>query len=414
MVWWSLAAALVGSALLVDPLADAAFDAPHRFAAVLGAVVGSAALLWHRNGAAPPWSRAARWSAGFAALLGVWLGVATLASDAVDASLHGLRTLLLFALFLPLGASAALDGRGGTRLFGIAATVIGLNILVSLLQAGGWTPPLPVARIGGRFPTGALLGNEGYVALACALLGAASAAIALNASTPRTRLLGLVLLLSCIAGIAVNRQATSAVALGAALLVIAAVRWRARWLVGAATFVLLLASIAAIAPPLRAPTWGAMADIATYQRATTDRIGAWASALDMAREHPLTGVGPGRFAAQAQAHRFAAELRLRVRLPPPSTATGFAHAHQDYLQLAAEAGWLALLFALGAFGVLCARLVRLAQSPGATEPLLLLAVLAAGAVAALAWFPLQIPFTAVVLLLACGRAWRLVARAPGA
>nr|WP_281378018.1 O-antigen ligase family protein [Chiayiivirga flava] len=222
------------------------------------------------------------------------------------------------------------------------------------------------------------------------------------------------MLLVCCAGIAVNRQATSAMALGAALLVLGALRLRARRLAGAAALAVLLGATMAAVPALRAPTFGAVADVATYQRLTTDRLGAWAAALEMARMHPLTGVGPGRFAAQAQTHRFAAEIRLGTRLPPPSTATGFAHAHQDYLQLAAEAGWPALALALLAFAAVWAPLLRLAQSPGAVEPLLLLAVLSAGAVAALAWFPLQIPCTAVLLLLACGRAWRLVARGPQA
>lgn len=410
VVRWSIAFALLGSAVLVDPAADAAFDAPQRFAAVLGACVGAIALLWSRADASQPWSRPARVAAGAAAALGVWLGLATLASDAPDAAWHGLRGMLPFALLLPLGASSALDGPGGVRLFGVAVAAVGFNIVVSLLQAGGWTLPLPVSHLGGRLPGGALLGNEGYVALASALLGAAAAAVALNTRSVRQRRLALAVLLACCAGIAVNRQATSAMALGAALLVLGALRLRARWPVRIAVLAVLLGAIAAAVPALRAPTFGAAADVATYQRLTTDRLGAWAAALDMARTHPLTGVGPGRFAAQAQTHRFAAEVRLRTRLPPPSTATGFAHAHQEYLQLAAEAGWPALALALLAFAAVWAPLLRLAHSPGAVEPLLLLAVLTAGAVAALAWFPLQIPCTAVLLLLACGRAWRLVAR----
>jgi hypothetical protein len=43
---------------------------------------------------------------------------------------------------------------------------------------------------------------------------------------------------------------------------------------------------------------------------------------------------------------------------------------------------------------------------------LLLAVLAAGAAGAATWFPLQRPITAVPLLLAAGRSWRLGAERP--
>ena len=45
---------------------------------------------------------------------------------------------------------------------------------------------------------------------------------------------------------------------------------------------------------------------------------------------------------------------------------------------------------------------------------MLAAVLATGAAAALTWFPLQRPITAVPLLLAAGRAWRVAAERPDA
>ena len=61
-----------------------------------------------------------------------------------------------------------------------------------------------------------------------------------------------------------------------------------------------------------------------------------------------------------------------------------------------------------ALGVLIFGLLQRARSPGRAEPLAVLGILVAGAVAALAWFPLQMPLTAVVLLLACGRGWRLL------
>jgi hypothetical protein len=44
---------------------------------------------------------------------------------------------------------------------------------------------------------------------------------------------------------------------------------------------------------------------------------------------------------------------------------------------------------------------------------MLLAVLVTGAAAALTWFPLQRPVTAVPLLLAAGRAWRISGRMHG-
>lgn len=405
-----LAVALVGSGVFVDPAAQSSFAAPQRLAVVLGAGLGAIALVW--SGARfelAAWSKDARGIAALAGVLGLWLLLATICASHPASAWASLRTIALFALLLALGASAALDG-GGRRLAFVAAGVVALNAAISLLQAGGLTLPLSVARLGGRLPTAALLGNEGYVALACALLGAASGAVLANVTVARMRWLALATLLLCVVTIAVNRQATAAIALVAALGLIAAVCLRQRWCIGVvATLVGVIALTAGIAP-LRAVTWGAVADLPAYQQLTTHRVSAWATALHIARRHPVTGIGPGGFAADSQRHRFDAEIALHTRLPPPSTANTFAQAHNEGLQLGAEAGWPALLLALAALGWLMLRLLNLARAPGAVEPLLLAAVLGAGGVAALAWFPLQVPLTATILLLVCGRAWRLVAR----
>jgi O-antigen ligase len=162
-------------------------------------------------------------------------------------------------------------------------------------------------------------------------------------------------------------------------------------------------------PALRAVTWEPLlgARVAQIQQATTFRLGAWAAAESMWRERPALGHGAGTYATLSLPHRLQAELRLRERLVPPPTSTHFVQAHQDYLQFAAEAGIPALLALLVAFGALLSGL--LARSGQAPEARVLAGVLVAGAVAALAWFPLQVPLTAIALLLTAGRAWRLVA-----
>ena len=402
--------ALLGSAWLLDPWAEAAFDAPKRFIVLLAAVLGVAALVvqpatrswrtWTRSGVVILVCMAV-------ACLGLLL--ATLFSPHPVLARSGFRTLFLFALFLPLGASAAF-GVVRERLLQVGLLAVAVNVVISLLQSVGAELPLPTAHNAGRFPTGALLGNEGYVALAAALAAAACAAVWLRGPRGGVRHLALLIGLLCVATIAVNRQLTSALALFAALLTVVAVRWRAPWLVWSGAAVLVLAVLAALVPPLRAVSyahWPAR-DVESYQKLTTYRLSAWAAAQDMIATRPWLGYGPGSFGAEAQTHRLAAEIALHERLVPPPTASAFVYAHQDYLQLAAEAGVPTLLALLAAFVTLCTGLLRRAvTSAGAEEPLLL-ALLVVGAVAALAWFPLQIPFTAVVLLLACGRAFRLV------
>lgn len=403
----AIAAALVGAACLIDPTAQAGFDAPKRFVVLAAAACGLVALVWPL--ALPAWrswSRPARLALVCAALAAIGLVIATLASPQPAVARDALRTLALFAVFVPLGASRAFDTHG-PRLALVAAFAIGVNAALSLAQAAGVALPIPLAQLGGRYPTGALLGNEAYVALAGALAAAAGVAVALTTATRRVRVAAIALVVLAIAAIAVNRQITATVALAAGVAAIVAVRYGARRLVAAGAVVAVLVVATAAVPALRSITWGALpVTVDTWQRATTYRVGAWAAADEMIAARPWTGHGPGTYALQAQTYRLAAELRVRERLIPPPPSSAFVYAHQDWLQLAAEAGLPALAAVLAALALVVGRLVRIARS---TEALALVGVIVAGMVAALAWFPLQIPLVAVVLLVAVGRAWRHVA-----
>jgi hypothetical protein len=163
------------------------------------------------------------------------------------------------------------------------------------------------------------------------------------------------------------------------------------------------ARIAEAAHALRSGDWGAL---------TTYRLGPWAAALEMIRERPLVGFGPGTFGAEFMAHRLAAEERWGERLTIPLLTSSFGETHSEYLQAAADAGLPAALAAVVALAALLLPLARAARDRGdeerRAEAVVLVAVLVAGAVAALTWFPLQLPVTAVPLLLVAGRGWRLL------
>lgn len=415
IAWWAIALALLGAGLLIDPWAEASFDAPKRLAILLGVGIALPALLWRSAWPHPRhWPRAARWIAGLVLAGLLWVAIATIAADQPEQAWPALRRFVLFALLLPIGASTLLDGRRGRALFALFVGVVVLNAVLSLLQAAGVVLPIPISQIGGRFPTGALLGNEGYVALTCASMTAALAATWLARAPlrrPGWRVLPAVLL--GVAAIAVNLQATSAIALAAALGWIAALRWRARWLLVAFATGIALMAATALVPPLREASWGRLGggDVETYQRLTTYRLGAWAAAIDMVETRPLLGHGPGAFAARSQTHRYAAEIEHRARFVQPLGAN-FIYAHQEYLQLAAEAGLPALLLLLSAFVLLLAALVRQAARTDSPQAAPVIAMLVVAAVSALAWFPLQIPLVAAATLLAAGRGWRLLAGAP--
>jgi O-antigen ligase len=401
--------AILGAGFALDSAAFDGFDVPKRLIATLGAAVAMAALLIAPSpGPSPSTSLAARICAIAACLAVGGLLISTLTALDSEAASASLREVMLFLLFLPLGASGALVAPRGRVVFWALALAIGLNAVLSLLQAAGASLPIELARLGGRYPTGALLGNEGYVALACALALPGCLALALSSTRACLRNVAWAGLVVGISTIAVNRQLTAAVAAVAGLLAVALLhRGRVRAL-RALLVTAFVGSLLAFVPPLRALTFAPSLEsrIPALQQATTYRLGAWAAADGMWRARPWTGFGPGAYEAQSQRYRLAAEQRLGTRLVPPPNATHFVQAHNDYLQLAAEAGVPTLAAAIVALLSLIGALSS--RAPRDPEARALTGVLIAGAVAALAWFPLQVPLLAIGLLLAAGRSWRLI------
>jgi hypothetical protein len=166
VAWWAVAVALCGAAWAVDPFADAAFDAPKRLCVLAGATFSSAALFWH----SPPlnwraWSMSAKWILAAAAMGVLWMLLSTLVSPHPELAWSTLHRTLIMALFAVLGASHLLDGAAGVRMFAVFMIACATNAVLSLAQSCG-LELLPIAQVGGRFATGALLGNEGYLALA--------------------------------------------------------------------------------------------------------------------------------------------------------------------------------------------------------------------------------------------------------
>jgi O-antigen ligase len=415
----ALAAAFAGAALLVDPAADASFDAPKRAAALLFvAVAAAAAFLWpsRRFGTSlrSLWRGAPRSSRIVLALAAAALAgavVSALASPRRAVSIDALRGLLVFSLLLPLGASrvAARYGRPLLLLFfGLCA----VNLTVSLLQGWGIYRPLPIEVTGARGATGAFAGNVGYLALALALAGVAAMALALASRRPATRALATVGLALCVADLVVNQNLTSLTALASgAIALLLARRERSALLPIVAVAALAAASFALYRPArTRVVDAVAAARRGDWDALLTYRLGPWSAAAEMARERPVTGYGPGTFSAEFVRHRLKAEIRSRRRYVNPLVTSSYSEAHSEPLQAAAEGG-LAGVAAIGAFVALLAALARAVRrgGPASAEAALLLSMLVAGGVGALTWFPLQRPISAIPLLLAAGRGWRVSA-----
>ncbi|MGH9365874.1 MAG: O-antigen ligase family protein, partial [Thermoanaerobaculia bacterium] len=262
----------------------------------------------------------------------------------------------------------------------------------------------------------AFVGNPGYLALTLALASVAALGLLLTERRPLVRVPAAAVLLLCIGGLLVNQNLTSlsALAIGIVLLLFG-LRGR-RALLPILGLLLLLAAAVTVYRPTRERAAQAVAAVRARQwdRLTSYRLAPWAAAAVMASERPLLGFGPGTFEAEFVPHRLEAEIRLRRRLTNPLPTSSYAEAHCDYLQPFAETGAPAGLAALASAAALLAGLARAARgmpAPRRTEAILLLAFLGSGAAAALTWFPLQRPISAIPLLLAAGRAWRISRRA---
>src|SRR5262249_25390405 len=121
-----LAAVLAGTSLAVDTSAGAAFDAPKRAVALLGTALAGAIALFvvsARGAAVPlvgwrPLSRLRRAALLLAAAALAFAVLAALLSPRRVLSLDAMRSVLLLAALLPLGASDAV-ARGRAWLAGV-------------------------------------------------------------------------------------------------------------------------------------------------------------------------------------------------------------------------------------------------------------------------------------------------------
>lgn len=404
----AIGAVLVGTAVLVDSSAEAAFAAPKRLVAMFGIAGAFVALMLSGGEHFLPRSH---WSANQrrAVLLVVAGGVLTLLSAAFSPrralALDSARVVFVFAMLLPISASRLFEGLRVKWLLAAFFGACAVNSVLSILQAGGLYQPLEVAAITGRTNTGALLGNEGHLAMLLSLAALGSSALVLVGVAGRFRAIVLGCTALFAAALVVNLNFTALFALLAGEVVLFGAVYRRAAFHPSIGLVVVLIAVVALYPPFRGriQEMAHQASEGRWNDVLTNRLGPWAAAVEMGVSRPILGWGPGTFEAEYVPHRLQAELWFRDRLLIPRVTSNFAQAHSDYLQAFAEVGLPATLALLAAAGLVLRGLIQRVREP---ESVLLLSMLVAGGVAATTWFPLQQPTIAAVLLLCAGRAWR--------
>ena len=417
---------IVASQWCVDPGAEAAFDAPKRLVVVAG-IAAATMLLGGRaiaHGVRCTLGKARTgmvvgWAPVLVCAALVWALLSALVSPRVAVALDGWRLLALGVAWMGVGASRLLDGSRGPAVLAAFWTASGVTALLTILQSLGWIGIFEVERLGGRGMAFALLGNEGLVGLVMALAATSLCAVLAHPQPAETRFgraaMAALLILS-LAALGVTGNLTGWLALAGGLATVVVVRFRSRAIgIAMAGAIGFAVAVGAVAPLRhRVETLVTSARHGDWTSALTYRPIAWRSAIELARQRPLVGFGPGTFEVEFIPGRVAAEERLGRRLANPNLEAHFAMAHDDYLEGVSTIGLLGSGAALAALALTLVRLARIAahassddSSSDARPVSVCLAMATAGAISALTWFPLESPATSVPLLLALGRGWRL-------
>jgi O-antigen ligase len=236
------------------------------------------------------------------------------------------RDALWFSALAMASWRVALDSR--VRAQALAAIVVFLAILLSgVLSARSNPDP------NGRFllyPAVIHWGAYPEIGMLAGIAGGATLAIALAARIWRLRAAAAVLtaLFGLVTVLVLSRSGILAFAVVVAWLILAAaIKWRERWI--------LLALVAACAGGAYAARY---VDTSRFERsylqgqasyAVSERAMHWDVARSLVRDHPWTGVGPGRFTSEFP--------KYERRIGPQS------HAHNMLLNVAAETGIVALV-----------------------------------------------------------------------
>ena len=271
--------------------------------------------------------------------------------------------------------------------------------LVILQELKLWTP-LRLTISGGHYASVGLLGNANDVGTFLAPPALAAVVMAVTSGGKRRWIYAAIALLLG-GGIVASATRTAVVTLVASLVVFGVLHSRR-------SAIAVVAALVVLALPLCSRSTGigrSLRELAQaarnrdYQRLTSERIVPFLAALDMVRDHPLLGVGPGCFKYNYMDYRVGLAAHYGDSLTH-GWPMNWGEVHNDHLQVASETGLPGYALFLGALAVFAGSRRRApAQTPEATFARTLRWPLAAGVfVLCLAQFPLEVAAPRLLLL----------------
>jgi O-antigen ligase len=338
-----------------------------------------------------------------------WTAIATLTS--LRPMVSGWKPLTVVCCAAFFIAVMILAARRGLSALVIVFIPAAINATVALLQSTGiWYPWAVDPRIDLRLRTTGFIGNPNE--LGTYLVMPAIAAIAAAVVWRQHKWLYAVAAL-LLAGVASAQSVTPVLAAAAGLLAMMTTGGTRRLRMAVVIAALALLFLATAHPGSRArfARLFSLASSGNLPEITSFRVMPAAAALEMFRDHPLVGVGPGTFSAMYMSQKLKADEVYPQWIRPKNPM--FAQVHNDHLQVLAETGLPGYLLFLGALVLLAAITFRLPSVPDISDPRVRFARLFAFpaaltfAVLTLAQFPLQLtaPTVADLYLAALCFSW---------
>jgi O-antigen ligase len=379
----ALGAGLLLTATIVTRGADR-FRLPKELVFRGEAIVAAALLVFWATSRRRTWSFS--WRPEYILGLAIvgWAAITTVTSTNRMISIDALITVAAAAIIFLASSLAA--QRLLVDFVMIGCTINAVAVILQELRI--WVPfPMPPNEPR-HYGSVGLLGNANDVGTCLAAPAVVAFALAVTASGKRRWIYGSVALLLA-GGIVASATRTAAGAMVAGLVVFGLLHSRrAALLVLAGLFVFGL--VLAISPTTLGNEIRDLAHAAAHrdlQRVFSERLVPFLTAVDMTRDHPLLGVGPGCFRYHYMPYR----VGLFGRYPEAWTKgypMNWGEVHNDHLQVAAETGLPGYALFLAAIALCAGRKRHFLRWP-------LAAVIA---VLTLAQFPLELAAPRLMLL----------------